>query len=486
MNISLLTYSWFLAGMALLFVSCKYDSDQDYRDYPVEVGEIIVSRCATSGCHNDASYVAAGGLNLTLWETLFEGSRGGSPVIPFRPDQSFLMFFVNTNPDEGVVLTPTMPFNGTPLNADEYATLRDWIADGAPNADGKIKFADDPLRRKVYVTNQGCDLMAVFDAETGILMRYIDVGSEGAIESPHQVKTSPDGKYWYTIFFSGTVLQKYDAVDDSFVSEVVLGTGSWNTFRLSTDGKFAFVIDWSASGAIAVVDLEHMQLLETYSGSGVFEWPHGSMLNPTDDVLYVTAQHGNFIYKIDISDVAQPQIEKISLNASSPTTISWLDPHELEMAPDGSKYFVTCQESNEVRVMQTSNDSLLVVIPTGTFPQEMAVSHELPYLFVTCTEDVVSFPGKIGSVHVIDYTTNTLVKTIHTGFQPHGITVDDQMSRVYVAHRNINSSGPPPHHSTDCAGRNGYVTMIEMSTLELVPGYKVEVSVDPYSVALRK
>ncbi len=481
-------FFFMLFVFVLLITSCENDDDPvfDSRDYPEEIGQIMINQCATAGCHNDQSHVAAGGLNLTNWEKVFEGSRGGSSVVPYRPDQSFMLFFINTDPGQGVVLTPTMPFNQAPLTAEEYATMRDWILNGAPNKEGKVKFADDPLRRKFYVTNQGCDLIAVFDAETQILMRYIDVGSSEVVESPHQVKVSPDGKYWYTVFFSGTIIQKFSAIDDSYVGEAEIGTGSWNTFRISSDGQIAFVIDWSASGSIAVVDLESMQMVEKYSGSGVFEWPHGSMLNQTDDVLYVTAQHGNFIYKIDIADPANPLIEKIALNAASPTTISWLDPHELEMTPDGAKYFVTCQESNEIRVLKTSNDSLLQIIPTGTFPQEMAIAHDKPYLFVTCTEDVVTYPGKIGSVHVIDYNTNTLVKTIYTGFQPHGIDVDDALGLVYVAHRNINSNGPPPHHSTDCAGRNGYLTIIDMNTLELVPDYKVEVSVDPYSVVVRK
>jgi DNA-binding beta-propeller fold protein YncE len=474
-------------GFILLSTSCGNDPDPvfDSRDYPEEIGQIMINTCATSGCHNDLSYVAAGGLNLTNWESLFEGSRGGSPVVPYRPDQSFLMFFINTDPSQGITLSPVMPFNGTPLSADEYASMRDWILNGAPNKEGKVKFADNAERRKFYVTNQGCDLVSVFDAATQTLMRYIDVGSSEEIESPHQIKTSPDGKFWYTIFFSGTTIQKFNAVDDSFVSEAQIGVGSWNTFRISSDGKYAFAIDWSASGSIAVIDLENMQLVETYGGSGVFEWPHGSCLNQTDDVLYVTAQHGNFIYKIDIADIANPVIQKIALNDASPTTISWLDPHEIEMTPDGQQYFVTCQESNEVRVMNTANDSLLTIIPTGTFPQELSISHDKPFLFVSCTEDGVTYPGKIGSIHVIDYTNHSLVKTIYSGFQPHGIAVDDMEELVYVSHRNINPGGPAPHHSTSCAGRNGYVTIIDLNTLELVPNYKVEVSVDPYSVALR-
>lgn len=477
-----------LIFLLLAFSACDDDNPTptfDSMNYPEEVGKIMIETCATAGCHNDISKFGAAGLSLASWDKLFEGSRAGSPVIPFRSDQSYLLFSINIDLNQGVVLSPTMPFNSDPLSQEQYLIIKNWIDNGAPNKDGLVKFSDDPARRKFYVTNQGCDMVAVFDAETQILMRYIDVGSSNEIESPHQVKVSPDGNFWYTIFFAGSTIQKYDARDDSFVGEIEIGEGSWNTFRISEDSKFAYIVNWQASGSVAIVDLDNMELIKTIGGSGVLELPHGSMVNETNDILYITAQHGNFIYKIDIADLENPIVNKITLNGISPTTISWLNPHELEMSPDGSKYFVTCEATNEIRVMNTSDDALLATIPTGDFPQEMAISPSKNYLFVTCTEDITTFPDKVGSVHIIDISNNTIVKTIYTGYQPHGIAVDETEQLVYVSHRNINLNGPAPHHSTDCEGRNGYVTIIDLNTLELDPDYKVETSVDPYSVAIR-
>lgn len=477
----------FLMSMILMF-GCRHESIEPLGEpngFPKEIANIMIDKCATRGCHDNVSKAAAGGLSLASWEEMFEGSRGGSSVIPFRPDQSFLLFFVNIDSMQGVTLSPTMPFNEAPLNMEEYNLLREWIENGAPNSNGKVNFADDDQRSKFYVTNQGCDMVAVFDAKTRTLMRYIDVGSSGEIESPHQVKVAPDGTFWYVIFFSGSTIQKFSAIDDQFVSEAELGVGSWNTFRISSDNRYAYIIDWSANGTVAIVDLESMELVAKY-GNGQFEWPHGSYITKSGKTLYVTAQHGNFLYKIDLTNLQSPNVTNISLNGISPTTISWLDPHEIEMTPDESKYFVTCQKTNEVRVMRSSDDSLLGVIPTGDLPQEFAISKDRPYLFVTCTEDLTTYPSKTGSVHVIDYTTNSLIKTIYTGHQPHGIAVDDARLQVLVSHRNTDPDGPAPHHSTDCGGRNGYVTIIDMTTLELLPDYKVEISVDPYGVGLRQ
>ena len=87
---------------------------------------------------------------------------------------------------------------------------------------------------------------------------------------------------------------------------------------------------------------------------------------------------------------------------------------------------------------------------------------------------------------MIDYNNLTLIKKIHTGTQPHGVAVNDDKGVVYVANRNVDANGEAPHHSGACAGRNGNLTQIDMNTLELVPGYKCELGVNPYSVAYKK
>ncbi|MFM7822433.1 MAG: YncE family protein, partial [Bacteroidota bacterium] len=99
-------------------------------------------------------------------------------------------------------------------------------------------------------------------------------------------------------------------------------------------------------------------------------------------------------------------------------------------------------------------------------------------LFVSC---------EVGnSVTVIDMDALTHVKDIFVGFQPHGLAVDEAEGVVYVANRNTSTSGGPiPHHTSSCGGRNGYLTMIDLNTLNLVSGFKMELSVDPYSVFVR-
>jgi len=480
---------FFIATLFILYAGCTSEkATPDYNKYPDDIGELIVTKCAVSGCHDPQSKDAASGLALNSWENLFKGNRGGAVAIPYRPDQSTLHFSVNTFLDLGVMLEPTMPVNKPPLSLQEVQLIHEWILNGAPNRNGDVKFADNPNRRKYYVANQGCDLVTVFDAESHIQMRCIDVGKTASTESPHMVRVSPDGKFWYVIFLNGAVMQKYSTADDHFVGEITIGSGNWNTMAMTSDSKYAFVVDWNTSsvGKIAYVNLETLSLLDTWN-SGAFIQTHGSAVGPTDDTLYVTSQYSNFIYKIPINDPGS--MEMISLQPGFPPSNNpavHLDPHEIAFSPDGSKYYVTCQTSNEVRVMQTNGDALLAIIPTGIYPVEMSFSQTSNYMFVTCMEDTLLFPGKRGAVTIINYLTDAVYSNVFTGYQPHGVIVDDVTKKVYVTNRNIMSGGPAPHHSSSCVGRNGYVTAIDMGTMQLVPGFKVEVSVDPYSVAIRK
>lgn len=479
----------FLSARFLGIVACFWYCTKDVgklkvpveeHQYPEAIANIILNKCSTSGCHNETSKDAAAGLNLQTWDKLFEGSRGGSVVIPFRPDFSTFIFYTNSYTEFGKIqLSPKMPVNGNQLSKEEMKTLFDWVKSGAPNANGLVKFSDDPSRKKFYTANQGCDVVTVFDAQTMLAMRYVDVGETRGTEAPHMVRVAPDNQHWYASFIAGGYFLKYRTSDNVQVGKVNLGVGSWNTFAISSDSKTAYVIDWNSPGKIATVNLVSM----TSTVSLGYNFPHGSALNKTDDILYVTSQYGNYIYKFPVNDFSN--YKEVTLdNSNSPVQIPSLDPHEIIFSPDYSKYFLTCQGSNEVRVMKTSNDSLLAVIPTGEFPQEMSISKTTPYLFVSCMEDTTSNAKQLSSIMIINYQTHAIVKSLYAGYQSHGVAVDDQNKRVYISNRNIFSTGPLPHHQGVCSGRNGYISAIDLNTLQVIQTYKSEVSIDPYGLGI--
>ncbi len=477
--------------ITLIILSCKHEPFKTpvnptvVSNFPTEIAAIFNTRCATSGCHNAQSYQNAGGLRLDSWEHLFEGGNNGAVAIPYSIENSSLLFFLNIDSSLGPIAEPTMPLHEQPLSREEFLTVRDWIARGAPDKNGKIPFADNPdTRQKIYLTQQGCDLVAVIDAEKKVVMRYISVGMSGAVEAPHCIKVDNDGRYAYVSFIGGQHIQKIDTRIDEVVASLNVGTGSWNIVHLSPDGKQLMVSDWQGNGQLILVNTETMQEVRRFNPTNGFIFPHGIASNASFDTFFVTAQYGNVIYRFAPSGGA---IQRITIDGSAPTFAAGTrDPHEIMMTPDFSKYFLTCEASDEVRVMDAHADTLIHVFNLGIKPQEIAMSRKMPYMFITCMEDVSPFPKSKGSVYVLNYETMEIVKRLDGKFfQPHGITVDDHNGVVYIASRNATTDGPAPHHPSACGGRNGWYSLFDLNTLTALDEKRYEVSIEPYSADAR-
>ncbi|MDQ3109690.1 MAG: YncE family protein [Bacteroidota bacterium] len=451
--------------------------------YTTPIGQLVLGKCATPGCHTTASSSECAGLDLSTWENLFKGGKNNSSVIPFRPDQSYLLFSVNTFHHFGPQLLPTMPLNHPPLSHDEVSLIRNWIASGAPNNQGEIKFSGDANRSKIYVANQGCDVVTVFDAKTKLVMRCITVGRTSTTESPHDIMVSPDGLYWYVTFYMGSYIQKYSTADDQLVAELDLGSPSWHSMCISDDSKSGVFSQWNSQGKVAYVDLETMTLRKMYLG--LYSYPHGCAFDPTGNYFYVVSQMGNFVYKTDLSDLVSVDYEMITMETGGVPQFGGVEkPYVIKFSPDNSKYFITCQGTNDVRVFNSVNDSLLEIIHTSGVPQLIEFSKNTPYAFVSCMIDTTNSLTE-SSVDVINWQTNTYVKTLFPGFQERGLAVDDANGVVYVGNRNVDAGGPAPHHTTACQGKNGDIALISIATLEVIPGWKTEVSSDPYCITIR-
>lgn len=478
-----------ILSLFVLFFSCRKDIGKVNRgNYPDNIGKLLITNCAVSGCHNSQSAAGAGNYNLETWEKMFSGSSSGSPIIPFNSKFSSLCYYINTYTELGLQNTPTMPLNGKPLSYEEVSQIKNWIDAGAPDINGTIKWADNPKRKKLYAVNQGCDVVTVFDSETQLPIRFIPVGTKANGNTPHHLRISPDGNYWYVIFVNNNIMQKYSCDDDRLIGNIPLtplaaGTGidnaqDWNTFAITKDGKKAYCVSWTASGKIAAVDLENMKLLH-FLGGQVF--PHGIALGPNEDKMYVTGQSGNYLTEIDTGFTFANQLSLE--NNVPPNNLSTLEPHDVLLSADKTNLLVTCQKSNDVRVFHIPSGLVTNIIQTGTYPQEIVYSKSTNQYFVSCSEDTLSFSGKHGTITRINANGYATSK-IACGFQPHGIAVDETKKVIYVLSRNVIATGPAPHHTSQCAGRNGFVSFIDLNTFTL-SSKRYELSVDPYFIFAR-
>lgn len=497
-----------LLGLAAAFYACKHEPYttpvNEYGGFPDDVGKIITTKCATSGCHNAASYTAAGDLRMDTWDAIFNGGSHGAAIVAYSVENSPLLYYINTDTANGPVppASDRMPpvDAGSALSKDEYNTIRNWIAAGAPDRNGNIPFAENAsARQKIYLTQQGCDLVAVIDAERKVVMRYIKVGKDGAkVESPHAVRVSPDGQHAYVCFTAGRYLQRINTNTDVMDKEVLLSSNtsspSWNILFVTPDNKSVLVCDYNIGGGVVKYNASAFSF-EKYFDK--MNFPHGVASTQSFDTLYVSAQFGNTIYKMPSNITDFNLIQKVSLNGQPAIALTGKqpgqpDPHEVMLTPDGSKLIVTCQGTNEVKVLDARTNAVLKTFTNvGIQPQEIALSKTSPYAYITCTDSLGAslYTGSVFIFNYQDLNAGTYTIDATTGWfnQPHGITVDDRNNVLYVASINNGANGPPPHHASSCSGKNGYYTIFNSKPpfTRIGATRKYEVSVAPYSADVR-
>jgi YVTN family beta-propeller protein len=471
-----------LVTIGSLMLSCKHQPQQElvpdsYGNYPEAVGKILVTKCATAGCHNAASHSNAAGLQLDTWGNLFRGANSGAVVVPYSTDYSSLLYFINPDSALGIVAEPRMPLNASPITKEEYLTIRDWIANGAPDKDGNIAFGTNAAtRQKIYAMHQGCDMVAVIDAESNLVMRYVPIGVASYPEAATYIKISPDGRYAYVSMWYDYQLYKIDTYTDKVVGKANMGDMFWSMLEISADGQQLIATNGD-NFSLMLVNTTTMQVRALNTSD--LENPLGITSNAAFDTFYTTSQFGNIVYKI-----ADGYRKIISIdNTPAHTGVNGVKPdlYGISMAPDGSKYFVANCKQNDVRVLDVHTDQVIKILPVGTLPQHIVFSKNKPYAFISCMEDANANVKAKGSVYVYNYNTLEFVKKLEGRFfQPHGMSVDDKNNTLYIFNRNQDYDGPAPHHQGPCSGRNGFYTIYDLNTLEPVSNKRYEVLVDPY------
>jgi hypothetical protein len=111
-------------------------------DYAQSVEPILRSSCY--GCHSGTQPKAQ--LRLDIKSGAMRGGIGGAVIVPGSSEKSHLIQRV-----EGRGGEPRMPFNGTPLEPEQIATLKRWIDEGAAWPESVEARDQSPLKHWAYV-----------------------------------------------------------------------------------------------------------------------------------------------------------------------------------------------------------------------------------------------------------------------------------------------------------------------------------------------
>lgn len=433
-------------------------------DYAEHIQPIFTSGCAVSGCHVGTSghpvivpFKAADHagpqFSLLSWEGLMNGGDHGAVVVPYKAAKSHLIFHLNTDTLVAPVSTPHMPLNGSALPLNQLQTLIRWVNAGAYNEVGAVALSSYPMG-KVLVTNQAEDLVCIIDVATGLVSRYIQAGAENVFtqppQAPHNITVDkPRGVYYVNLVGAGKVL-KFSLSSNALLGEVS-GIASPTQVALSQTGDTGYVAQFAAGrNAIRRFHTSTMTLMDSIASLN-FERPHGVQITPDQTELWVT---GNSTDNIMVVHLADETTELIQLNDQPPGSGFLLLPYQTAMTPDNRFVYVSCQKSNEVRVIDRSTKTVTAVIPVGQWPLILAVSPDGRYVY--------SANRNSDDVSVIRTSDNTVAATIpNVGPQPHGIDITADGRYAYVACENVISL-IPPHHPTEGSKRPGFVSIIDL------------------------
>ncbi len=108
---------------------------------------------------------------------------------------------------------------------------------------------------------------------------------------------------------------------------------------------------------------------------------------------------------------------------SAAEQLDYASPLEILLSPDGTRLYVLCQQSEEVRVLDAATYAVIGTIAVGRVPRGMALSRTGDRLFVTNSWD--------DTLSVIDTRTLVVAATWNVGAEPSGV-VEDPAEQVHL------------------------------------------------------
>jgi YVTN family beta-propeller protein len=115
------------------------------------------------------------------------------------------------------------------------------------------------------------------------------------------------------------------------------------------------------------------------------------------------------------------------VHAGEADDVNYASPLEVLLSPDGSRLYVLCQQSKEVRVLDAASYAVIKNISVGRVPRGFSLSPDGGRLFVTNTWD--------DTLSVIDTRALAVTATWPVGAEPSSVVEDRAGKRLFVANR---------------------------------------------------
>jgi YVTN family beta-propeller protein len=202
---------------------------------------------------------------------------------------------------------------------------------------------------------------------------------------------------------------------------------------------------------------------------------HGARLSHDGKYLYVGANQSDNLAIIRTSNDSVVSIMRVVEDGQLASSVYL--PYQVAVRNDDRFIYVTLNGTGHVSVIERVNDTFIWrdTIRVGRKPLQCEVTRDQKYLYV-CNQ-------ASGDVSVIDAQTNRFFTTIvSVGTGPHGIDISEDSKTAYVTCENVR--GEPPHHPIIGSTDPGFLVLIDVATHSIykrieVGGFAAGVSVFP-------
>jgi len=221
---------------------------------------------------------------------------------------------------------------------------------------------------------------------------------------PLNIAVSPSGKL-LAVTNNGQSTQQvmlFDGGDFTLLDSVEMGK-SWLGLVFSGDGRSLYASggndNWIVRYSIAN---KHLVPADTFRLGKPWPeriWVAGIQVDENRQLLYAVTTEDNSLYIYDLE--GHQTITSLPLGGEGYTCL---------LSPDRNELYVSCWGCNRVAVLDTRTQTFSAFIPVGDNPNDMCLTRNGKYLFVSNSND--------NSVSVIDLTSHKVVEVLNAALYP--------------------------------------------------------------------
>ena len=263
---------------------------------------------------------------------------------------------------------------------------------------------------KAYVGNFKDNTVSVIDTGVGAVVATVPVAA-----GPHGMSSAPDGRTIYVSGDGSSSVSVIDTATDRVTGTIEVGK-SPHGLAMLPDGR-TMLVGVYGEDRIAFVDTA----TQAVSGSVAVAKPHTIAVRPDGKVAYVASQEPGKFALVVVDLRARAVLRTLPLDKP---------PRDLEFGWDGKALYYTVAGLSAVEVLDPTSDKVVAEIPTGASPHIASNFRGAP-----AGTAVVQGPGEL---LLFDPNSNTPMRSIAVGKQPHWVAAMPNGQRVYVTNEGSN------------------------------------------------